>query len=141
MSKVKTSLTAAYQTPAYKFRQQRCSAAARGVEWQMTFDEWWAVWQASGKWHLRGARDGQYVMGRHGDVGPYAVGNVSIILANENHAIQRSRQSGLPIGVSLVRGGKYRARRRSVLLGFFDTPELAHAAYLRAAPVEQRKAA
>lgn len=140
MSKVKTSLTANYQTPGYKYRQQRSSAHARGVEWMMTFDEWWAVWEASGKWHLRGHRDGQYVMGRHGDTGPYAVGNVSIIPANVNHAIQRGRESGLPLGVSKTRNG-YRAKRRNVYLGRYPTPEQAHAAYLAAAPTQTQEAA
>ncbi len=139
MSKIKTSLTANYRTPQYKFRQQRSSAKARGVEWLMTFEEWWSVWEASGKWHLRGHRDGEYVMGRHGDVGPYAKGNVSIILANENHAVQRGRSSGLPLGVSMTRRG-YRAKRRNVYLGVFPTPELAHAAYLNAAPQLARAA-
>lgn len=134
--KLKTSQTARYHTPEYKFRQQRSSASARGIEWLMTYDEWWGVWKASGKWHQRGCRDGCYVMGRHGDVGPYAVGNVSIILSNENHAIQRSRWNGLPIGVSKTKRG-YRAKRRNIVLGTFPTPEQAHAAYLAAAPAEQ----
>lgn len=134
MSKGKTSESANYRTPAYKFRQQRSSAKARGVEWLMTFEEWWSVWEASGCWHLRGHRDGQYVMGRHGDAGPYAIGNVSIILSNENHAIQRGRDDGLPVGVSRLRHGRFRAKRRSVYLGAFDTAEQAHAAYLAASP-------
>jgi hypothetical protein len=127
---MKTSQTANYHSPGYKFRQQRSSAKARGVEWLMTFDEWWGVWEASGRWTQRGHRDGQYVMGRHGDTGPYAVGNVSIILSNANHAVQRGRESGLPLGVSRIKGGRYRAKRRNIYLGNFDTPELAHAAYL-----------
>lgn len=129
--KLKTSQTANYLSPGYKFRQQRSSAKARGVEWLMTFEEWWGVWEASGRWSQRGHRDGQYVMGRHGDAGPYAVGNVSIILSNENHSIQRGRSSGLPIGVTRVRG-KYVACRRGLYLGRFATAELAHAAYLAA---------
>lgn len=130
--KRKTSQTANYATPAYKYRQQRSSAAARGVEWLITFEEWWGVWEQSGKWAQRGHRDGQYVMGRHGDAGPYAVGNVSIIPSNLNHAVQHGRVSGLPLGVSRVRGGKFRAKRRDVYLGRFDTAEQAHAAYLAA---------
>jgi hypothetical protein len=137
MTKAKTSQSANYRTPAYKFRQQRSSAKARGVDWLMTFEDWWGVWEASGKWHLRGHRDGQYVMGRHGDTGPYAVGNVSIILSNENHAIQRGHDNGLPVGVRRVKCGRYQAKRRNVYLGRFDTPEQAHAAYLMAAPVER----
>jgi hypothetical protein len=131
--KPKTSQTAIYSTPLYKFKQQRSSAKARDIEWLMTFEEWWGVWSASGLWSQRGCRDGEYVMGRHGDIGPYAAWNVSIILCNENHAaVQHSRKSSLPMGVSRVRGGGYRAKRRGIHLGTFSTPELAHMAYLMA---------
>jgi hypothetical protein len=136
--RIKTSQTENYRSPAYKFKQQRNSAKARGVEWLMTFEEWWGVWDASGKWSQRGHRDGQYVMGRHGDTGPYAVGNVSIITSNENHSVQRSRSRDLPIGVIQLKNGKFRATRRSVFIGDFSAPSEARAAYEAAkrAPAE-----
>ena len=76
-------------------------------------------------------------MGRPGDSGPYAVGNVMIIPASEN--VSTRKKSGLPIGVSHDKRHKsrpYRACRflngKQVSLGSFVTPEEAHAAYLAA---------
>jgi|SRR3990167_4729451 len=67
------------------FQRHKSMAKYRGVEWLLTFDEWWFVWNESGKWSRRGRRKGQYCMARLGpDVGPYAIGNVKIQLSSEN---------------------------------------------------------
>lgn len=73
-----------YSTPEGKFTQQMHQAKQRGIEWLLTFEQWWAIWQQSGKWESRGKRAGQYVMAREADTGPYAVGNVKIITFSEN---------------------------------------------------------
>lgn len=72
------------------FSTARGVAKYRGIAWNFTFEEWLKVWQESGKWDQRGCRRGQYVMARHGDVGPYELGNVSICLAEDNRA-ERNR--------------------------------------------------
>lgn len=69
-------------SPLNRFRMQKHSAKDRGIEWAMTFKEWWTLWSGSGKWAERG-RSG-YVMARNGDVGPYAIGNVYICTSSEN---------------------------------------------------------
>jgi hypothetical protein len=71
--------------PIAKFRSQRNAANWRGIEWRLTFAEWWRVWQESGKWAQR-ARATGYVMARHGDRGPYAIGNIKIITAGQNNS-------------------------------------------------------
>lgn len=48
------------------------------IEFQLTFPQWWTIWQRSGRWEERGNRAGHYVMCRKNDIGPYAVGNVFI---------------------------------------------------------------
>lgn len=73
-----------YTGPHGLFLKHRQNARARGVEFTLTFEEWNDVWQKSGKWRKRGNRSGRYVMGRMGDEGPYAKGNVYIILFNAN---------------------------------------------------------
>lgn len=82
------------------YMKHRQDAKMRGVPWLITFEEWWSVWDASGKWPERGHCSGQYVMARYGDRGPYAVGNVRIITCNENvaemHAVNPQR--GKPKG-------------------------------------------
>src|ERR1044072_2526371 len=67
-----------------KYTQHKANAKQRGIAFLLTFDEWWAVWQESGKWALRGPNVGQYCMSRFGDSGPYAVGNVFINLSVKN---------------------------------------------------------
>jgi hypothetical protein len=73
---------------AKAFYTQRGHASRRGVIFLMTFEEWWSVWQTSGKWEQRGRRRGQYVMARFGDAGPYSISNVRICTAEENQAEQ-----------------------------------------------------
>lgn len=131
-----------YRAPLRAFGTQRNSAKWRGIAWEISFAEWWAVWQRSGKWPSRGR--GQFVMCRRGDVGPYAAWNVFIDTAANNCSKRKGRKHDLPTGVSLA-GGKFVAHRyidrRSKYLGSFATPELAHAAYLLADPASTRAAA
>lgn len=68
------------------FKSQRNRAKRRGIPFLMTFDEWWKVWQDSGRWDQRGRLEGQYVMARFGDSGPYAINNVRICSKEENRA-------------------------------------------------------
>ena len=69
-----------------KFNAHRAGAAARGIEFLFTFDEWLLVWAKSGKWKDRGRRKGQYCMARKKDMGPYSTSNVEIktCTANQN---------------------------------------------------------
>jgi hypothetical protein len=72
-----------------KFRQQQRDAAHRGINFLLSFGQWWSIWQRSGHWDQRGIRRGQYVMARYGDQGPYAVGNVRICTTTENSKERR----------------------------------------------------
>ena len=70
---------------AMRYLSQRQSAIGkRGIAWKINFSEWLSIWLASGKWDKRGVGRGSYCMARHGDAGPYAVGNVSIQLCTIN---------------------------------------------------------
>jgi hypothetical protein len=66
------------------YTNHRRGAGYRGIGFELTFAEWLSIWSESGHNHEMGNRGGQYVMARHGDEGPYAVGNVKIITYNEN---------------------------------------------------------
>jgi hypothetical protein len=72
-SKLLSELRAAYTT-------HRSNSVTRDIPFLMTFSEWLMVWMESGHLHERGRRRGQYCMARTGDRGPYAVGNVVIML-------------------------------------------------------------
>ena len=56
----------------------------RGIPFTLTFEEWWDIWDKSGKYEERGTLRGQYGMSRYNDVGPYAIGNVFIQLGIHN---------------------------------------------------------
>lgn len=66
------------RTPRGAFVRQRQKAHSRGIPWELTFDQWWQIWEDSGLWKCRGNWVGGAVMMRNGDTGPYAVGNVRI---------------------------------------------------------------
>jgi len=77
--------TATRRSPMAKFTDQRNSARKRGIGWEMTFADWWRVWQESGRWDERGPGTG-YCMARYGDDGPYSVDNVYICTIGQNFA-------------------------------------------------------
>lgn len=83
-----------------KYVDHRGSAENRGIDFQLSFEQWWEIWQASGKWGQRGVRKGCYCMSRYGDVGPYSVSNVFIQLHSDNMA----EYSQKPRGPSITRG-------------------------------------
>lgn len=129
------------------FVQQRTNAAIRGIGWDLNLWQWWTIWQQSGHWAERGRGQG-YCMCRHGDLGPYAAGNVFIAKSTENSSNQAKKKSGLPMGVVRVKRGNYErySAKRMVAgvkydLGHFKTPDLAHAAYLSFVPPAQAVAA
>lgn len=73
-----------YAKPEGKYVRHRLNAKQRGIPFQLTFEEWWSIWQKSGHWHERGHGGKHYVMARFGDKGPYAIDNVKIITNDEN---------------------------------------------------------
>jgi hypothetical protein len=146
---------ASYSTPLGKFEQQRRQAKQRGIEWLLSFDEWFKVWQDSGMWLLRGKRAGQYVMARKGDVGPYSTANVYICLASENHShahangrvpirprrvvVRRHRPE--PRGWTYVARSKrrpYQVMFRDQYVGAFATQQEAEEAYRNARAIHMR---
>lgn len=77
-----------YQTPLRAFINQKNNAKQRGISWELTFWQWWTIWQESGKWAERGRAKDAYVMSRFRDAGAYAVGNIYIGTLAENSSIQ-----------------------------------------------------
>lgn len=82
-----------YRTPLGRYLQHKAGAQKRRIEFRLTIAEWWAIWEASGRWEQRGNQRGQYQMARNLDRGAYADGNVEIQTVEENRATQvRMRQ-------------------------------------------------
>jgi hypothetical protein len=78
------------KNPKFLYAAHRQNARWRNIPFLLTFEEWTEIWVASGKWEQRGSRRGQYCMARPGDQGAYEVGNVRIVLAEDNRA-ERNR--------------------------------------------------
>jgi hypothetical protein len=68
-----------------KYDQHKYRAERRGIPFELTFKQWWKIWQDSGHLHERGRRQGQYVMARFFGRGSYKIGNVRIIPAAEDN--------------------------------------------------------
>lgn len=77
-----------YQTPLRAFINQKNNAKRRSIPWELTFWQWWTIWQESGKWAERGRAKDAYVMSRFRDAGAYAPGNIYIGTLAENSSIQ-----------------------------------------------------
>jgi hypothetical protein len=72
-----------------KYRLHKATAALRGIDFLLTFKQWFEIWESSGHMHERGRRKGEYVMARKGDRGAYALGNIKIITQDENSSEKR----------------------------------------------------
>lgn len=73
-------------SPIVRYNCQKSAARNRGIEWDITFAEWWAIWEPH--WENRGRYADGLVMARHGDSGPYHPSNVKIITLAENASEQ-----------------------------------------------------
>lgn len=71
-------------SPKGQYAKHKENARRRGVAFLLTFEEWWSLWEKSGRWNRRGNRKGCYVMSRCQDEGPYALGNVFIATFSAN---------------------------------------------------------
>ena len=69
--------------PLMVYRKQRSNARRRGIKWDLSFADWWRIWQESGRWDERGRGRG-YCMARWADDGPYSVENIYICTGAEN---------------------------------------------------------
>ncbi len=65
---------------------QKSNAKRRGIPWELSFEDWWEIWEQSGKWKERGRKADDYVMSRKQDIGGYAKDNVVIIKSKNNSA-------------------------------------------------------
>jgi hypothetical protein len=73
-------------SPPGRYQNHRGAAKRRGIEFRLTFEQWWQLWEPY--WAMRGPRRGQYVMARTDDAGAYELGNVRIDTTGGNHAEQ-----------------------------------------------------
>lgn len=65
------------------YKEQKNRAKQRGIEFALTLAEFNDFWTPD-RWSKRGTGADQLVMARHGDEGPYEVGNIKCITQREN---------------------------------------------------------
>lgn len=65
-----------------KYESQKRNAISRGIEFKLTFEEWWAIWEPH--YDDRGRNKGKLCMCRTMDSGAYEVGNVRIDYVESN---------------------------------------------------------
>lgn len=86
-------------TPRGFYRQHKQNAAKRGVEFTLTYEQWFELWEPY--LDKRGHCDGGYVMARAGDQGGYTWDNVSVVphgvnVAERNRLYFASRRHNEP---------------------------------------------
>lgn len=128
------------------YQEQRHSAFNRGIEWALTLEQWWDIWEQSGHWPERGRGRDRYCMARVADTGGYVLGNVYITTMRENgqeYQLRRDKSKrSANTGVYKLFPGlakPYVARYGRKRLGHFSTEGDAVAA--RRAYVQQLRAA
>jgi hypothetical protein len=67
-------------------------ADQRGIEWELTADEWWGWWCVGNRWEHRGRRQHGFVMARFGDKGPYRLDNIFCSTLSRN-----MQETGMPV--------------------------------------------
>ena len=67
-----------------KYYVHKAGAKRRNIEFKLTFQEWYDIWQLSSKYNERGRAKGQYVMSRYNDTGSYEIDNVFIQTNSDN---------------------------------------------------------
>lgn len=83
-AKHKADILRRSRTPLYQYKCQKRNAIDRSIPFLLTFEEWWGIWEDSGKYAERGKKPHQYCMSRNNDTGGYEIGNVYISQVSEN---------------------------------------------------------
>jgi hypothetical protein len=94
-----------FKDPLRSYNAHAAGAAKRGVEFLLTFPEWWDLWR--NYYDRRGNKANNLVMCRNGDSGPYAVGNVRIGTVTENGRDRIKEKKPRPEGQPAARQDSY----------------------------------
>lgn len=66
------------------YTRQRANARRREIPFDLSFEDWWKLWEDSGQWDNRGVGRNKSCMSRINDEGGYSLGNVEIKTQWEN---------------------------------------------------------
>ena len=79
-------------SPRGKYQAHKLNARTRGIGFNLTFEQWWEAWKPH--WDERGRGKGKYHMCRHGDSGPYEIGNIYLALHEQNCGADKPKKIG-----------------------------------------------
>ena len=79
------------ENPKGMFCRQKASANRRGIDWQLSYEDWKAIWDESGKLDQRGRGANKFCLARKFDEGPYSVDNVYITENSKNSLLSYKR--------------------------------------------------
>lgn len=100
-----------------RYNEQKWRATSRKIPFELTFEQWWGLWQQSGKWDQRGCKKGHYVMSRIGDTGAYSIDNVFIQLHQNNAKDGQLGKTLSPEHIQSIKktmiGNKHGSKKRS----------------------------
>jgi len=122
-----------------RYTQQRNNARSRAIQFHLTFLQWHAIWQASGKLELCGRGKGKFCMSRLNDAGAYELGNVHVqpCVENSREAVKKwEGKTKAYRGVFLLYPGNknpFLAKCGKNRVGFYPTAQAAadaRAAYM-----------
>jgi hypothetical protein len=103
------------------FNKQRHSVTQqRELAWELTFEQWLAVWVDSGHLELRGHGRGKYVLTRKKNAGAFKKSNV-VVMLHEDRASQKSASERKAISDSQKNNQKKRLQEG--FYGFVQTPK------------------
>lgn len=124
------SIDAGLKDPLDAFNKHKRKAAERGIAFNLTFPQWWSLWEPH--YPRRGNRALDMCMCRTADKGAYEIGNVRIATNKENHhekilewrtnhtpRTYRKREYRTPLNGELVNW----ARNNSAFRGYREEPE------------------
>jgi len=71
-------------TPREKYTGMRFHSEERGIDFNLSYEEFLEMWLESGKWELRGKHKEAYQLCRYHDEGAYSVNNCYIGTVQQN---------------------------------------------------------
>lgn len=83
--------------PYYVYLRQRLNALQRGIEWSLSFGQWWMFWEDSGQWENHGRGFNKFVLTRKNYKKGFHLDNVEIAVFSEylrNPTIDRTKRYG-----------------------------------------------
>jgi hypothetical protein len=79
------------------YLRAKAQAKFRKEFWEFSFEDWWAMWEASGQWHNKGKKAHEYCMMQHDTDQGWTKANAYVATRAEHYRTQhKRRKQGTP---------------------------------------------